>query len=110
MDARTFSFEKPTQEDSYFSQTVNGPTIIASALGIVVLAAILLVIRRQRSEEDDKEFFADGPPISQQAVQQPVQEENQEDKETTVIDISSNLTEIKQLPEKENITYTVSSI
>lgn len=78
MDARTFSFEKPTQEDSYFSQTVNGPTIIASALGFVVLAAILLVIRRQRSEEDDKEFFADGPPISKQAVQQPVQEENLE--------------------------------
>lgn len=48
--------------------------------------------------------------LEQVVEKEQVQEESQEDKETTVIDISSNLTEIKQLPEKENITYTVSSI
>tara|TARA_A100001234_G_C12427960_1_gene301456 strand:- start:167 stop:640 length:474 start_codon:yes stop_codon:yes gene_type:complete len=37
--------------------------------------------------------------------------ENEEIKEEDIIDISSNLTEIKKLPEKENnITYTISSI
>ena len=37
-------------------------------------------------------------------------EQVQEEKEVDIVDISSNLTEVKQLPEKENITYTVSSI
>ena len=37
-------------------------------------------------------------------------EEEKEEEKEKLYDISSNLTEVKQLPNKENITYTVSSI
>ena len=77
-DARTYSFERPTQQESFFSKNLNGPTMIASILGFIVLAAILIVIRRQRFTFKEEEVFVAGPPISQQQLVQssvPVEEE-----------------------------------
>lgn len=65
-NSRTFEFEKPTAEESFFSQNMNGPTLIAAVLGLVVLAAILFVIRKQRNTMNEEETFVAGPPISQQ--------------------------------------------
>ena len=67
-DTRAFSFEKPAEEESFFSKNVNGPTIVASVLGFIVLAAILFVVRRQRSIIEEEDVFVAGPPISQQVV------------------------------------------
>ena len=48
---------------------MNGPTLIAGAIGIVILAAILLIIRKQKEEfEIDEEEVISGPPISQPVV------------------------------------------
>jgi hypothetical protein len=70
-DTRTFSFERPAQEESFLSNNLNGPTIVASVLGFIVLAAILFVIRRQRITVEEDEIFVAGPPISQQQLIQP---------------------------------------
>ena len=70
-DVRSFSFAKPAPAESFFSQNVNGPTIVASVLGFVVLGAILLVIRKQRDAIDENEVFVAGPPITQHPVEQP---------------------------------------
>ena len=77
-DVRTFSFERPAQQESFLSKNINGPTIVASVLGFIVLAAILFVIRRQRITVEEDEVFVAGPPISQQQLVQtsaPVEEE-----------------------------------
>ena len=77
-DARTYSFERPSQQDSFFSKNFNGPTMVAAILGFIVLAAILVVIRRQRITIEEEEVFVAGPPISQQQLIQssaPVEEE-----------------------------------
>lgn len=70
-DVRTFSFERPAQEESFLSNNLNGPTIVASVLGFIVLAAILFIIRRQRTTVEEDEIFVAGPPISQQQLIQP---------------------------------------
>lgn len=67
-DSRTFEFAKPTAEESFLSQNINGPTLVATVLGLVVLAAILLVIRKQRNPMDEEETYVAGPPISQQPI------------------------------------------
>ena len=67
-DARTFEFTKPDAEESIFSQGMNGPTLVASILGMVILAAILLIMRKQRTPFVEEETFVSGPPISQQTV------------------------------------------
>ncbi len=67
-DSRTFEFAKPTAEESFLSQNMNGPTLVATVLGLVVLAAILLVIRKQRNPMDEEETYVAGPPISQQPI------------------------------------------
>ena len=77
-DARTYSFEQPAEQESFFSKNLNGPTIVASILGFIVLGAILVVIRRQRITVEQEEVFVAGPPISQQQLVQsssPVEEE-----------------------------------
>jgi hypothetical protein len=71
-DTRTYSFQQPTQEESFFSKNLNGPTIVASILGFIVLAAIMVVIRRQRITVEEEEVFVAGPPISQQQLVQPI--------------------------------------
>ena len=68
---RTFSFERPAQQESFLSKNLNGPTLVASVLGFIVLAAILFVIRRQRIPVEEDEVFVAGPPISQQRLVQP---------------------------------------
>ena len=78
-EARTYSFEQPAQPQSFFSSSLNGPTLVASVLGVIVLGAILLVIRRQRISVEEDEVFVAGPPISQQHLVQssaPVEEES----------------------------------
>ena len=78
-EARTYSFEQPAQQQSFFSSNLNGPTLVASVLGVIVLGAILLVIRRQRISVVEDEVFVAGPPISQQHLVQssaPVEEES----------------------------------
>ena len=65
-DVRTYSFERPAQQESFLSNNLNGPTIVASVLGFIVLGAILFVIRRQRTTVEEDEVFVAGPPISQQ--------------------------------------------
>jgi len=70
-DARTYGFGRPAQQESFFSKNLNGPTIVASVLGFIVLAAILFVIRRQRITVEEDEVFVAGPPISQQQLVQP---------------------------------------
>ncbi len=72
-DVRTFSFAQPAPKESFFSNSVNGPTMVASVLGVVVLAAILLLIRKQREVVEEGEGFVDGPPITQQPVEQQLQ-------------------------------------
>ncbi len=67
-DSRTFEFAKPTAEESFLSQNMNAPTLVATVLGLVVLAAILLVIRKQRNPMDEEETYVAGPPISQQPI------------------------------------------
>ena len=77
-DARTYSFDKPAQQESFFSKNLNGPTMVASILGFIVLAAILVVIRRQRFTVKEEKVFVAGPPISKQQMVQsspPVEEE-----------------------------------
>ena len=72
-DVRMFSFAKPAPKESFFSNSINGPTMVASVLGVVVLGAILLVIRKQREIVEEGEDFVDGPPITQQPVKQQLQ-------------------------------------
>ncbi|MGB1797665.1 MAG: hypothetical protein ACPHM4_00115 [Candidatus Poseidoniaceae archaeon] len=67
-DSRTFEFTKPDAEESIFSQAINGPTLVASILGFVILAAILLILRKQRTSFVEEETFVSGPPISQQTI------------------------------------------
>tara|TARA_B100001287_G_C22686548_1_gene534136 strand:- start:16499 stop:17629 length:1131 start_codon:yes stop_codon:yes gene_type:complete len=71
------------------------------------------------NEEKEETHTTDTTPISELNEKNTVDtnikteeiKENEEIKEEDIIDISSNLTEIKKLPEKENnITYTISSI
>ena len=47
---------------------MNGPTLIAGAIGILILAAILFIIRKQKEEFVDEEEVISGPPISQPVV------------------------------------------
>jgi hypothetical protein len=65
-DSRTFEFTKPDAEESIFSQAINGPTLVASIMGVVILAAILFILRKQRTPFVEEETFVSGPPISQQ--------------------------------------------
>ena len=39
---------------------MNGPTLIAGAIGIVILAAILLIIRKQKEDFADEEEVISG--------------------------------------------------
>ena len=67
-DTRTYTFEKPIESGGFFSETINGPTMIALAFGLVILIAILLVARKQRSAPAEEEAFLSGPPITQSTV------------------------------------------
>ena len=67
-DSRTYEFEKPVESSGFFSENLNGPTIIALGFGIVILLAILLIMRKQRTEVIEEEPFIAGPPISQQTT------------------------------------------
>jgi len=67
-DSRSFEFTKPEPEESIFAQGINGPTLVASVLGFVILAAILLILRKQQTPLVEEETFVSGPPISQQTV------------------------------------------
>ena len=67
-ETRNLEFVKPSEEDSFFASNLNGPTLVASGLGVAILVAILLIIRKQRIalDEDEEETFIAGPPITQQ--------------------------------------------
>ena len=69
-ETRNLEFVKPSEEDSFFASNLNGPTLVASGLGVAILVAILLIIRKQRIalDEDEEETFIAGPPITQQVV------------------------------------------
>ena len=69
-ETRNLEFVKPSEDDSFFASNLNGPTLVASGLGIAILVAILLIIRKQRIalDEDEEETFIAGPPITQQVV------------------------------------------
>ena len=70
-ETQSLIFVKPNKEDSFLASNLNGPTIVASGLGVAILVAILLIIRKQRvvSDEDDEEdAFISGPPITQQVL------------------------------------------
>ena len=67
-DTQTYVFAKPDSEESFFSKNINGPTLIAGAIGIVILVAILLIVRKQREDFMDEEEIISGPPISQPVV------------------------------------------
>ncbi|MGB2425134.1 MAG: hypothetical protein ACPIBN_02750 [Candidatus Poseidoniaceae archaeon] len=69
-ETRNLEFVKPSEDDSFFASNLNGPTLVASGLGVAILVAILLIIRKQRIEldEDEEETFIAGPPITQQVV------------------------------------------
>ncbi|MGB2156024.1 MAG: hypothetical protein ACPHZ4_03390 [Candidatus Poseidoniaceae archaeon] len=69
-ETRNLEFVKPNEDDSFFASNLNGPTLVASGLGVAILVAILLIIRKQRIEldEDEEETFIAGPPITQQVV------------------------------------------
>ena len=69
-ETRNLEFVKPSEDDSFFASNLNGPTLVASGLGVAILVAILLIIRKQRIalDEDEEETFIAGPPITQQVV------------------------------------------
>ena len=69
-ETRNLEFVKPSEDDSFFASNLNGPTLVASGLGVAILVAILLIIRKQRIvlDEDEEEPFIAGPPITQQVV------------------------------------------
>ena len=67
-DTQTYEFAKPAAEESFFAKNLNGPTMIAGAIGIIILAAIILILRKQREEFVEEEEIIAGPPISQPVV------------------------------------------
>lgn len=70
-ETRNLEFVKPNEDDSFFASNLNGPTLVASGLGVAILVAILLIIRKQRiplDENEEQETFIAGPPITQQVV------------------------------------------
>ena len=70
-ETRNLEFVKPNEDDSFFASNLNGPTLVASGLGVAILVAILLIIRKQRialDENEEEETFIAGPPITQQVV------------------------------------------
>ena len=68
---------------------MNGPTLVASILGIVILAAILLIMRKQRTPFVEEETFVSGPPISQQTIVEP----------TTLVSVTEDVQSGPPLPE-----------
>jgi hypothetical protein len=44
---------------------MNGPTIIALAVGLVIFVAIIFIVRKQRFAPVEEDAFLSGPPISQ---------------------------------------------
>ena len=64
-DTQTYKFAKPAAGESFFAKNMNGPTLIAGAIGIIILAAILFIVRKQRESFVEEEEFIAGPPISQ---------------------------------------------
>lgn len=71
-DTRTYEFEKPAAEEGFFSKNINGPTLIAVGIGVLILIAILFIARKQRNTPVEEETFISGPPISQQTIVQTV--------------------------------------
>lgn len=71
-DTRTYEFEKPAAEEGFFSKNINGPTLIAVGIGVLILIAILFIARKQRNTPVEEEAFISGPPISQQTIVQTV--------------------------------------
>jgi uncharacterized membrane protein len=67
-NTQSYEFARPAAEESFFAKNLNGPTLIAGAIGILILAAILLIIRKQKEEFVDEEEVISGPPISQPVV------------------------------------------
>jgi hypothetical protein len=69
-ETRYLNFVKPSEDNSFFASNLNGPTLIASGLGVAILVAILLIIRKQRlgMDEHAEDTFVAGPPITQQVV------------------------------------------
>ena len=69
-ETRYLKFVKPSEDNSFFASNLNGPTLIASGLGVAILVAILLIIRKQRLGMDEhvEDTFVAGPPITQQVV------------------------------------------
>ena len=71
-DTRNYQFEKPAAEEGFFSKNINGPTLIAVGIGVLILIAILFIARKQRNTPVEEETFISGPPISQQTIVQTV--------------------------------------
>ncbi|MBF14664.1 MAG: hypothetical protein CMA97_04010 [Euryarchaeota archaeon] len=71
-DTRNYEFEKPAAEEGFFSKNINGPTLIAVGIGVLILIAILFIARKQRNTPVEEETFISGPPISQQTIVQTV--------------------------------------
>ncbi|MAY04569.1 MAG: hypothetical protein CMB25_03075 [Euryarchaeota archaeon] len=67
-DQQTYQFAQPAETGGFFSETINGPTLIATGFGIVILLAILLLVRKQRTATVEDETFVSGPPITQQTT------------------------------------------
>ncbi len=67
-DTRIIEFAQPPADESFFSSSMNGPTMIAGGVGIVLLGIILLVVRKQLSGSPMEDDSMSGPPISQQTT------------------------------------------
>tara|TARA_B100000614_G_scaffold72403_1_gene64439 strand:- start:549 stop:1310 length:762 start_codon:yes stop_codon:yes gene_type:complete len=77
-DQQTYQFAQPAETGGFFSETINGPTLIAAGFGIVILLAILLLVRKQRTSTVEDEPFVSGPPITQQTTAETEPEQHTE--------------------------------
>lgn len=66
--SRSITFERVEGEKGFFLDAVNGPTIIASAFGVMILFVILLLVRKQRKTQLEDAPSVSGPPISTQTT------------------------------------------